>query len=479
MAVCRQGRMRGNMKKTVGIVGGGAAGMLAAIAAARQGVSVTILEGNDRVGKKILSTGNGKCNLGNRKLDPEEYYTGQPRLLRECLERFGTEDTVSFFQGIGLLLKEKNGYLYPACEQASAVLDALRYELASLEIEVVSGCKVKQILTGDAVIGNGHNSSGQKGRQTVAGSGKLPSGQENGKSMAQGMKLPSGKEHGKYAAQGVQLPPGQRNGRITVRSEERSFDFDSVIIACGGKAAPKTGSDGSGFRLAEQIGHKLRPTVPALVQLRCSEPYLKAVSGVRADAMIRVWNAGECIACERGELQLTDYGISGIPVFQLSRQVNYILRKQKEVEVTVDFLPDYGQEEYETLQADREILRKGRTVEEFFTGMLHKKLMLQFIKMAGLRPGESAEAADPAAVRRVCELCREWRLHVNGHNSFDNAQVCAGGVPLEEVTENLESRKAPGIFFAGEILDVDGKCGGYNLQWAWCSGYLAGKAAAR
>lgn len=406
------------MRKTVGIIGGGAAGMVAAITAARQGASVTILEGNDRVGKKILSTGNGKCNLGNRKLDLEEYYTGQPDRLKECLERFGTEDSVAFFQGIGLLIKEKNGYLYPACEQASAVLDVLRYELAALDVHVITGCKVKQIL------------------------------------------------------------PGQKGGQTAVHSEGQRLCFDSVVIACGGKAAPKTGSDGSGFQLAEQAGHKLLPTVPALVQLRCSEPYLKAVSGVRADAMVRVWDGGRCMACERGELQLTDYGISGIPVFQLSRQVNYILRRQREVEVTVDFLPDYEKKEYEILQMGRKLLQDDRTVEEFFTGMLHKKLMQQFVKMAGLKPGESAGAADENAMKEVYRLCREWKLHVNGNQSYDNAQVCAGGVPLDQVTENLESLRSPGVYFAGEILDVDGKCGGYNLQWAWCSGYLAGKAAA-
>lgn len=414
------------MRRTVGVIGGGAAGMMAAITAARQGALVTVLEGNDRVGKKLLSTGNGKCNLGNRKLDQEEYYTEQPGLLMGCLERFGTEDTVAFFQGIGLLLKEKNGYLYPACEQASAVLDVLRFELAALGVQVVSGCKVRQIMPG--------------------------------------------RRDGQVS--------GQAAPRIIVKSDRQTFRFDSVVIACGGRAAARTGSDGSGFQLAGQIGHKLLPTVPALVQLKCSEPYLKAVSGVRADAMIRVWDGGRCIAGERGELQLTDYGISGIPVFQLSRQVNYILQKQKEVEITVDFLPDYGQEEYEILQAGRKLLQNDRTVEEFFTGMLHKKLMQQFVKMAGLKPGEPAGTADGDAMKRVYGLCREWRLHVNGHNSYDNAQVCAGGVPLDQVTEHLESRRAPGIFFAGEILDVDGKCGGYNLQWAWCSGHLAGKAAA-
>lgn len=437
------------MGKTVGIVGGGAAGMMAAVTAARQGAAVIILEGNDRVGKKILSTGNGKCNLGNRKLDLEEYYTGQPDRLKECLEQFGTEDTVAFFQGIGLLLKEKNGYLYPACEQASAVLDALRFELAALGVQVVTGCKVKQIL------------SGQTGGQAVVKKGQVLLEQRDGRAV-EGMG---------------QAASGQKGRQIVVQGGGQRFCFDSVVIACGGKAAPKTGSDGSGFQLAEQIGHKLQPTVPALVQLRCSESYLKAVSGVRADAMVRVWDGDRCMACERGELQLTDYGISGIPVFQLSRQVNYILQRQREVEVTVDFLPDYGKREYEVLQTGRKLLQNDRTVEEFFTGMLHKKLMQQFVKMAGLKPKESAGAADEAAMEEVYRLCREWRLHVNGHNSFDSAQVCAGGVPLDQVTENLESRRMPGVFFAGEILDVDGKCGGYNLQWAWCSGYLAGKAA--
>ncbi len=406
------------MKRKVGIIGGGAAGMMAAITAARQGAEVTVLEGNDRVGRKILSTGNGKCNLGNRKLDLEEYYTGNSRRLEECLKRFGTEDTVSFFQGIGLMLKEKNGYLYPACEQASAVLDVLRFELSALGIKVANGCKVGRIL------------------------------------------------------------PGPEGGQIRVESGDETYSFDCVVVACGGAAAPRTGSDGSGFRLAEQIGHKLVPSVPALVQLRCSEPYLKAISGIRADAAVRVWDNGRCIANERGELQLTDYGISGIPVFQLSRQVNYILRRQREVEITVDFLPDYGREEYEALQAGRKLLQNDRTVEAFFTGMLHKKLMLQFMKMAGLKPGEPVEKADASALDKVYRLCREWRVHVNGHNSYDNAQVCAGGVPLDQLTEDLESLMAPGVFFAGEILDVDGKCGGYNLQWAWTSGYLAGKAAA-
>jgi len=439
------------MECRVGVVGGGAAGMTAAIAAAREGVRVTLLEGNDRLGKKLLSTGNGKCNLGNEKLDREAYYTKNPDFLESCFEKFGTEETISFFEGLGLLVKSKNGYLYPLCEQASAVLDVLRYEVSALGVEVVMDCKVERV-----------------------------SWDESGK-------------------------------RFQVQGAGRLFCFDRVILACGGEAAPKTGSDGSGFCLAKQLGHSVTRRVPALVQLKCSEDYFKAVSGVRAEAEVAVFCQGSCVARERGELQITDYGISGIPVFQLSRVVNYLLeedrerrlkgkgipekalpityrsqmggkkenKKEGEIEIRIDFFPGFSQAAYGKLVADRAAHGKHHTVEEFFTGLLHKKLMLLFIRLSGLKPTEDADKADVKKKARVYELCRDWRVHVIGSNSYDSAQVCAGGVPLLEVTERLESRLRPGLYFAGELLDVDGKCGGYNLQWAWSSGFLAGKGAAQ
>ena len=404
----------------IGVIGGGAAGMMAAITAARQGAKVTLIEGNPRLGKKILSTGNGKCNLGNRNLDVSQYYTEQPEMLERFLEQFNTWDTISFFQGLGVVLKEKNGYLYPASEQAAVVQDALRYELDSLHVEEILECKV------------------------------------NG------------------------LKRDKQTGMILVDAQGASYAFDRVILACGGQAAPKTGSDGSGYELAKQLGHSLVPVVPALVQLRCREDYMRNVAGVRADAEISVLSGGKCVAKERGELQLTDYGVSGIPIFQLSRVVNYILKKQSEVELVIDCLPDYTEQEYEQLKTSRSLLLQGeRNVEEFFTGMLHKKLMVLFIRLAGLNPRESALQANTGMMEKVYQNCRQWHLHVTESNSFDNAQVCAGGVPLDEVTVGLESKKVPGIYFAGEILDVDGKCGGYNLQWAWCSGYLAAMAASK
>lgn len=403
----------------IGIIGGGAAGMMAAITAAGQGASVTILERGERVGKKILMTGNGKCNLGNLDMNAGMYHGADSEWLAHAFTRFGVEDTIHFFRELGMLVKSKNGYLYPACEQAAVVLDVLRNELKTLGVEIVTECKINKII---------------RKKETK---------------------------------------------EIVLSDGNREFSFDSVILACGSKAAPKTGSDGSGYKLAKQLGHSLVPTVPALVQLRCREDYLKAVAGVRAEGKVSVYKNGECVAEEIGEIQFTDYGISGIPVFQISRTVNYLLREQEEVEVVINLLSDHDDVSFEQLMASRKLLQTDRTVEEFFTGLLNKKLMTLFEKMAGLKPNVSVEEADVEAIHAVYRLCRNFKLHVNGSNPYDNAQVCAGGVDTTELSENMESKLCPGIYFAGEILDVDGKCGGYNLQWAWTSGHIAGLAASQ
>lgn len=401
--------------------------MVAAIAAAGEGACVTIYEGNDRLGKKLLATGNGKCNLGNRKLSADEYHGDSPKLIRQCLERFGAEDTIAFFEGLGLMVKDKNGYLYPVSEQASSVLDVLRLAVERLHITVVYGAKINSL-------------------------------------------------------------KAQKDGCYQVGWTGGTAVHDAVIIACGSKASPKTGSDGSGYRLAAQLGIRVVPVVPALVQLKCAEDYCKAIAGVRTDALIHIWNGSKKVTEERGELQLVEYGISGIPVFQLSGLVNQLLQRQASQEAKknqlcaeIDFLPQLSLEDWKAF-AGKRLKAAGKkspmTVEEFFTGLLHKKLMTLFIRLAGLKTNMLLSEAEPERLWEVFRLCKSFSLHITGSNSYDNAQICAGGVSLKEVTDQLESVSHKGLYFAGEVLHVDGRCGGYNLQWAWTSGYIAGKAAA-
>ena len=412
------------MKRKVAVIGGGASGMMAAITAARKGALVTIYEHTDRLGKKILATGNGKCNLGNLDMHPSCFYSGNPMLVEQCLERFSTGETIAFFESLGMSVKEKNGYLYPLGEQAAIVLDVLRYAVEAWKIKVEYNSQIKGIYE---VV----NTGGEKALCV-----------ENGK--------------------------------------EKVF-FHSVILACGSKASPKTGSDGSGYELAKQMGHRIRPVLPSLVQLKCNDKFCKALSGVRCDAKIHIWDKDKLLFEERGELQLTDYGISGIPVFQLSGAVNRYLHVNKSrLNVSIDFMPDLGEVALEELQKRNLSVKRSEncTVEEFFTGVLNKKIMNVLIKQAGVQPGELLSKVSESSLQKIFKSSKQFKMHITESNGFEQAQVCTGGVDMNEVSDNLESKKVKGVYFVGELLDVDGRCGGYNLQWAWSSGYIAGSAAA-
>lgn len=413
---------KGNEVKKVAVIGGGAAGMMAAITAGRCGAQVTVYERNDRVGKKILATGNGKCNFSNRKLGREDYYGGG-QILEGCLNRFSPEDAVAFFTDAGMLVKERQGYLYPWSEQASTVLDVLRLEMGRAGAEVRLSEKVEGIAQ--------DRKTGMFALETSLGKGK-------------------------------------------------EF-YHAVICACGGCAAPKTGSDGSGFALAKKIGHHVIPVVPGLVQLRCKDSFFKMIAGVRCEAEIKLYDeegGKNPLREEIGELQFTDYGISGIPVFQLSRHAAYLLAEGKRAEVRMDLLPQMKGADFDKMCALRIKKAGGKTLEEFLLGMANKKINLMMIKEAGYKPGDDAARLGNERLRMLLYSYKGLKVHILAANPFENAQVTAGGIDMAEVTKNLESIKMPGIYFAGEMLDVDGRCGGYNLQWAWTSGYIAGRGAA-
>lgn len=402
----------------IGVIGGGAAGLTAAIAARREGADVTILESKDRVGQKILATGNGKCNLGNLNLTISNYYGTDLGIAKSCLSTFGTKETIAFFQSLGLMIREKNGYLYPYSEQASAVLDVLRQEIDALGVTIVTDFPVRDIQR-------------------------------------------------------------DRKKGFLLLSDQKKMHFDLLILALGGKAAPKTGSDGSGYHLAGKLGHRIVPVIPALTFLKSDGDIFKAIAGVRAQAEIMLKNEKDReLARESGELQITEQGLSGIPVFQLSRVAGYALENKEKIHAEVDFFPDFSNDELKMLAQKRLTLRNGRTLEGYFTGVLNKKLMQFFLKTAGFKGNLDAKNVSPKQLEQVLFQAKRWIVPIKATGDFQHAQVCAGGVDFSQVTPQLESKLVPNLFFAGEILDIDGKCGGYNLQWAWCSGYLAGCFAA-
>lgn len=401
------------MKKTVIVVGGGASGMAAAITAARGGASVTILEHTPRLGKKLLSTGNGKCNLTNLSM-PKDAYRGTDRnIICQVLQKTGVEETLKFFRGIGIVTTDRNGYVYPASGQASSVLDALRFELEHLGVNILYSCHVKRILPG-----------------------------------------------------------------MTVETSEGRRKADAVILCPGSKAAPSTGSDGSGYKLAADCGHRIVKPLPALVQLRCQGKWHKQAAGVRAEAKVTLLSDGKALASDQGEVQFTDYGISGIPVFQVSRYGVRALEEGRRVTAVLDLCPEIGERELKKFLENRKNMLSYRPAEEFLNGMINKKLAGVVLKEAGIgfsgRTGQIGEEAIEKLARKMKNLTTQ----VTASNPFENAQVCSGGVDLREIhPETMESRRMKHLYLAGEILDVDGICGGYNLQWAWSSGMLAGKSA--
>lgn len=406
------------MSKKIAVIGGGASGMTAAIRAAQLGAQVMVYERNDRVGKKILSTGNGKCNFSNEKMSADCYHGSGAGFVDTIYNIFGVKETKEFFEGLGMRIKERDGYLYPASGQASTVLDVLRYELERPSVRVETNCMVTYISS-------------------------------------------------------------ENNGLLVETSVHGRVRYDAVILACGGCAAPKTGSDGQGFILAKQLGHNIIPTVPALTALRCGEDFYKRVAGVRCDAELTLYIDGQPIRSDRGELQWTDYGISGIPVFQLSRDAAYALQERKTVTIQIDLMPGSDSDGYDEFWRERWTRQGGQTMERFMTGLVNKKIGLLLLKLAGIKESEKAENVPQDRREKLEELCHSLFVTVRGTNSFEQAQVCAGGVDCHEVTDTLESRIVPGLFFAGEILDIDGICGGYNLQWAWSSGAVAGQSAAQ
>ncbi len=410
----------GEETKRIVVVGGGAAGLVAAIAAARNGATVTVLERMDRVGKKILATGNGRCNLTNVNQSIDKYHGGNPEVISGILGRFGLDRTLSFFSQLGIEpVFEEHGYVYPASGQASSVLDVLRYELARLEVTILCGTKISSI-----------------------------------------------------ERTGV--------GLRCATPDNDLYPADCVILTAGGKSAPNLGSNGSGFKVAEALGHTVKEPFPALVQIRLDAPFLKRLSGLRIQGQAEIRMDDDIQGGERGEMLFTDYGISGIPAMQLSRCVSEYTRTNRDLHFHLDLFPDMLLRELTALIAKRTSYSPHKTLEMSFVGLLHKRLIPVILQEAGYTSMKSpCGDLTNRDIERIAAVMKDWPMKCVGVKSWMFSQVTAGGISLDEINaRTLESKIVPGLFFAGEILDVDGDCGGYNLQWAWSSGYIAGESAA-
>lgn len=401
-------------RKEVTIIGGGASGIIAAITAARLGAKVTIIEQKEMLGKKLLSTGNGRCNLTNEHMTKECFHSEQADMISTVLGIFDASSTVEFFHKLGILTKSRNGYIYPLSDQASAILEVLLIELKRLQVTIILSTKVISITS--------------------------------------------------------------KKNIFFIVTEKKAFQCAYVILATGGCAASVLGSDGSGYLLSKQLGHSLTPVVPALVQLRCLGKFFKKIAGVRVDAKVTALLSNGKKVDDTGEVQLTNYGISGIPVFQISRFVALELQKNKTVPVIIDFLPTFSMDNFFSLLEDKIQCLPTKTIAEQLVGIFNCKLIPLFLEKSNIFNQKISSELSNKELRDLVNCCKNFEVVVTTTNPFEQAQVCAGGVKTTEVNSNtMESKIKKGLYLTGELLDVDGMCGGYNLQWAWATGFIAGK----
>ena len=404
------------------IIGGGASGLMAAIVAKDFGVDVAIIEGNDRIAKKILATGNGRCNITNNTISSPftTFHSENTDFFLETLNSFTIEDTKSLFLSLGLPLTElENGKMYPKSLQASSVIDIFRMALDDRQIPLYTNCKVTSV--------------DKKKDFTLC----------------------------------------------TNNSEYEKFCCNKLILSCGGKAASKTGSDGSGYKLSKLLGHNIIEPLPGIVQLKLDYPYLKALSGIKFDGSATILINDKAVRTERGEILFTDYGISGPPIMQLSYYASKALYNDSKVTLRIDMFPNESNEDIENFFTTHFSIFNYREISSALIGIINKKLISTILKDVGIKDIHlPCGNIDWKYINRLINKFKKWDFNCIGTNGFPNAQVTVGGVNTSEVNSTtLESKLVKNLYFCGEILDVHGDCGGFNLQWAWSSGYVAGKSA--
>ena len=399
--------------ETIIIIGAGASGMMAALTAADvPGRRVILLERQQRAGRKLLATGNGRCNLTNTGATIENYHGESRDFAAPALDAFPPQAVLDFFRGLGLVtVEEYGGRVYPLSDSANSVLDVLRFHLEARGVELRAAEPVREI---------------------------------------------------KREKQG-----------FTVVTDSERLHADKLIIACGGAAGARLGGVSDGYELLKMLGHRRTALYPSLVQLVTAPEYPRALKGVRADCALRLYAGENLLAESSGELQFIETGVSGPAVFDLSRAA---ATGGKGLSLAADFLRNYDGAALLALLKQRRATLPDLPAGDMLTGIVHNRLGKMLVKYAGLNVNTSLRELDDGVLGKLVGACKDFRLPVQGTEGFDKAQVTAGGVKTSGFNpETLESWFVPGLFACGEVLDIDGDCGGYNLQWAWASGRLAGR----
>jgi len=400
----------------VAVIGGGAAGLMAAIACAEAGGAPVILERNDRVGKKLLSTGNGRCNFTNTNLSIGNFHGEAPNFAAFALQQFNQQNAIEFFSKLGILVKiEPGGKVYPYSLQASSVLDVLRGHITTLGVPV---------------------------------------------------------KHG-FLTRGVQKV---KNGFRIESSEGETVHARKVIVATGGMAGPATGSDGSGFTLLKSLGHEVSTLSPALVHLKTESRLPNSLKGIKFFGTATAAVGDKVLKTELGEILFTETGLSGLPIFQLS----IFLHSYKNLIINLDFMPEHDESALSAMLFKRRENLAHLTAENFLNGLINKKVGQAITKLAGVEKLSLAVSNIPdKTLNKIATLIKKLPFEISGTTGFKFAQVTAGGAKTHQFDERtMQSKLVDGLFASGEVLDICGDCGGYNLQWAWASGYVAGKNAA-
>lgn len=399
---------------TVAIVGAGAAGMVAALNACAKH-RVILLDGNDRCGKKILLTGNGRCNYWNSDMGARMYESDDKSALENILSDKNIASVLCYLDSLGIYPKIKNGYYYPYSNQAASIREIFQQKIDNSNIEFKTNFKVVNIKNQGGIF-------------------------------------------------------------ILTSAEGKIVKCDKVIIAAGSKAAPKTGSDGSGYDLAKKLGHSINDVSPALTSLVSTGKFLKEWEKIRCDAKVSLFVNDKFSKCDTGEIQLTSTGISGICTFNISGAAAKSIARGDKVRVDINFMPHLEEGFYKWF-SDRCDDLKDATVEQALESIFNYKLMFVLLKVAGVSKDDLWQRLSRDKKRAFCRAIEEFSLDITGADSYEKAQVCTGGVPLAEIDPyTMESIVTKGLHLAGEILDADGRCGGYNLAFAFISGYLAGRS---